>query len=554
MRSLVLDIDIGFGHAGNACAFARDGWSVPEDGFMWSLGPRSTIVLHPAPHDGDYLIALAGRPYLVPPRVTRQHFSIHARGREIGSGSVQESFTTWFAVPGALARAGELALVLSFPDCTSLSHGVSDGRELAIAFFHLRLFRLVEGEAEREGADLAVPAGSQAGGAAGAVLLEATALRQAVDSLMQDGDHAGAADLLGVHAGRAVRGFSSQAREVRDLTRLCLRLEQAEALASIFESVLAITSVSVVFDARASRDPTVVRCHFLACRRVVLVWRCGLSERPADEMAGLLTIASYVLAVLPLLAAYARDGDLAGSCNLTLADEAHARGLAFCGRPPDSTLIPDPVFLFSRGYQKLIADIGAAAMPWEARRAVALWRGSPTGYRGSGSGILDLPRVRLCLLARGAEAAGFIDAGLTGFAQVDGAARGDLEAAGLQRGFVPPERFGDWKYAIDIDGNSNAWAGLFQKLLSGAVVLKVDGEAGWRQWYYDRLSPFENYVPVAADMSDLAAKIRYLVYNDAYARRIGEAGRALALSMDVEREMAAGVAAIARAIIYELAA
>jgi hypothetical protein len=70
------------------------------------------------------------------------------------------------------------------------------------------------------------------------------------------------------------------------------------------------------------------------------------------------------------------------------------------------------------------------------------------------------------------------------------------------------------KYQIDIDGNSSSWPGLFQRLLSGDTVLKVTSNKGWRQWYYDDLLPWENFVPVASDLSDLVEIVDWLVGHD----------------------------------------
>jgi hypothetical protein len=58
---------------------------------------------------------------------------------------------------------------------------------------------------------------------------------------------------------------------------------------------------------------------------------------------------------------------------------------------------------------------------------------------------------------------------------------------------------------IDIDGNANSWDGLFWKLLSNSVVLKV--ESNNSQWYYSQLKPWHHFVPVKADLSDLVEKV-----------------------------------------------
>lgn len=65
-------------------------------------------------------------------------------------------------------------------------------------------------------------------------------------------------------------------------------------------------------------------------------------------------------------------------------------------------------------------------------------------------------------------------------------------------------------------------------------MFKVASPAGFRQWYYDRLRPFEHYVPVNADMSDFAEKIDWARSHPAEARQIAVAGRAFALGLDFE--------------------
>ena len=89
---------------------------------------------------------------------------------------------------------------------------------------------------------------------------------------------------------------------------------------------------------------------------------------------------------------------------------------------------------------------------------------------------------------------------------------------------------------------------LFTKLLTGCPVLKVASRRGLQQWYYDRLRPWINYIPVEAEMEDLADKVLWLRSNDDVARRIGAAGRDLADSLTDPREIAGSAAVFAAAI------
>ncbi|MBN9561921.1 MAG: class I SAM-dependent methyltransferase [Alphaproteobacteria bacterium] len=240
---------------------------------------------------------------------------------------------------------------------------------------------------------------------------------------------------------------------------------------------------------------------------------------------------------VPLFAAYCERAVRApGRLIMNVGDAATVPGLGFCGNDPQFVLVPDNYFLTTRGYAETRNRLNAAAVPWDQRRTVAFWRGATTGVRnGVDAGWHSLPRAQLCILAQSHPER--IDAGFSNIVQLRPGEGEEVEAAGLVRGFSPFEEFARHKYQIDIDGNTNAWAGLFQKLLTGSPVLKVASPRGYRQWYYDRLVPWRNYVPVAPDMSDLVEKIEWLRADDQRARAIGEAGRALAESLTYDAEL-----------------
>ncbi len=242
--------------------------------------------------------------------------------------------------------------------------------------------------------------------------------------------------------------------------------------------------------------------------------------------------------LLPLYLAYARRDPLeTGSVPIYLGDLAGAPGLGFCSAHPDTFLIPDPVFLTLRAYKGSAEAYRQTDIAWEQRAPVAFWRGTTTGQPTEPAlGWRSLPRVRLCEIARQHPA--FFDAGIAGVTQFDDpAVREDITNSGLIRPFVPADQFNRYRYQIDIDGNTNSWPGLFQKLLTGSPVLKIASARGYRQWYYDRLRPWINIIPVAADMSDLVEKLEWLRNHDSAARAIGAAGRELAESLTYESEV-----------------
>jgi Glycosyl transferase family 90 len=242
--------------------------------------------------------------------------------------------------------------------------------------------------------------------------------------------------------------------------------------------------------------------------------------------------------LFPLFADYLRRGaEATGTVDVSLWDTGLVPGLAFCSNKPDQYLIPDNLFISTHAYEPVRCAYRENDVPWQQRHAVAFWRGSTTGQPSEREiGWRSLPRIRLCELGRQND--DLIDAGISEIAQVeDPATESVIRDSGLMRAYLPAAEFNRYKYQIDIDGNTNSWPGLFQKLLTGSPVLKIASPSGHRQWYYDKLREWINFVPVAADMSDLVDKVRWLRDHDDLAHAIGEQGQALALSMDYEGEL-----------------
>ena len=203
-----------------------------------------------------------------------------------------------------------------------------------------------------------------------------------------------------------------------------------------------------------------------------------------------------------------------GTVAINLGDAGHTPGIAFCDNRSGYFLIPDSIFMDARGYSRMRTHFTQHRIPWEKRSPIAFWRGGTSGQITDPKlGWRSLPRVRLCEI--GAGNLDLIDAGITHVAQIDDPQAAEwMGEAGLLRPYVPPESFQQYKYQIDIDGNTTSWPGLFMKLLTGSVVLKVPPRDGFEQWYYDQLQPWVNFVPLQADMSDLGDKVRWLRNND----------------------------------------
>jgi hypothetical protein len=254
----------------------------------------------------------------------------------------------------------------------------------------------------------------------------------------------------------------------------------------------------------------------------------------------------------PLYAAFASSSHHeTGTVIINQADIGSTPGLALCENRPDYFLIPDYIFIPTGGYAHFREVLELNRVPWADRASIAFWRGATTGIPQVADDWRTLERTKLCEIARRHEVIGLFDVGFSSIVQMP---RPEIVeeicGSGLMRTFVSWENWGRYKYLIDIDGNSSPWSNLIQRLLTGSTVLKVESSRGLQQWFYDRLRPWENYVPIAPDMSDLLEKVMWLRRRDDLAQSIGEAGRQLALSMTYEREIERGIHTIASCFRY----
>jgi hypothetical protein len=226
--------------------------------------------------------------------------------------------------------------------------------------------------------------------------------------------------------------------------------------------------------------------------------------------------------------------------------------VSFCSRDRGAILVPDHQFLRSRGYAHYRQFARANQTAWRARSDRIIWRGTSTGHGRIATDELsaDDPglrlRVRLCLRLREVPAT---DAKISAIAQSNDA-RGDAERlgrAGIMGEYISPLAWHGCKFAIDVDGNSNAWSNLFTRLITGCCVLKVASPLNYRQWYYDALEPWTHYVPVKADLSDLVEQIAWCRANADACERIAANGQALATTLSYETEVASAIERISSA-------
>ena len=209
-------------------------------------------------------------------------------------------------------------------------------------------------------------------------------------------------------------------------------------------------------------------------------------------------------------------------------------------------LIPDIYYISGRGFELLRRD-ASSAPAWRDREAKVVWRGSVTGS-GPYAAAEEIPRIKLTLACRDLAAADvrLISVHPT-MHNVFSAERIDevIAERGLKGDWWPMPAFGNYRFAVDIDGHANAW-GLLEKLILGCCILKVDSP--YEQWFYKQMRPWTHYVPIKADLSDLHDKIDWCLSNDDACEWIADNGRRLAAALAFEAELPRSCATIMAAM------
>lgn len=231
----------------------------------------------------------------------------------------------------------------------------------------------------------------------------------------------------------------------------------------------------------------------------------------------------------------ASDGDMASNARF-----------AASVRFPGHVGLPDPHFFQYHGFAAAL-EAGKSAPRWEDRSDDVVWRGGMNGCGWVSFSPQDvdnpavLQRLRMAMRLKGMPG---VDVRIVDV----GPAAADFAALAIRQGLLGnPMAAQSWlgrKFAIDIDGYSNTWSNLLVRMHYGCCVLKVESQFGFRQWYYDELKPFEHYVPVSADMADLAEKIEWVRSRDSEAKAIARRAQALARTLTFETQARRAVAII----------
>jgi hypothetical protein len=71
-------------------------------------------------------------------------------------------------------------------------------------------------------------------------------------------------------------------------------------------------------------------------------------------------------------------------------------------------------------------------------------------------------------------------------------------------------------------------------MLGASCIFKIASREGYRQWYSGHLEPWENYVPVKTDLSDLHEAVHWFGANEEQAKLMAARAREIAVSIDTK--------------------
>jgi hypothetical protein len=132
-----------FGKDGNGHTTLRHGWGDPEDGFVWALGPESTLEVTLPRVPGRVFMELGVEPFVRAPDVPVQRLDIVANGVTLARRRLACPATLLVEIPPNLVRQREILFRLRHPDAASPAKlgGSTDRRELSLQLHTLTLLR-----------------------------------------------------------------------------------------------------------------------------------------------------------------------------------------------------------------------------------------------------------------------------------------------------------------------------------------------------------------------------------------------------------------------------
>jgi len=168
---------------------------------------------------------------------------------------------------------------------------------------------------------------------------------------------------------------------------------------------------------------------------------------------------------------------------------------------PGAFLLPDPHYLVDY-YARLFAELEQFQQPWPQRKPRTVFA---AGDHGESRNLYDPPADRALHPRRL-------------FRDVVVAQQLDVDVY-LGQPFAQHEQLA-YRYIVDVDGYARTWDAWAWKMMSGSTVLAV--ESPWVSFFSEQFSPWQHYVPVANNCSDLAERLAWCHNNETECEAIAQ--------------------------------
>ena len=190
-------------------------------------------------------------------------------------------------------------------------------------------------------------------------------------------------------------------------------------------------------------------------------------------------------------------------------DNFSERIITFCSNNNKDLLIPD--YNFVGNFFKVISELNN--LP-EIKSKLAVFCGNITGldtsrdrYRLFNFGINNENILKLFLIKKPDILRKLNEGQITHFQKFFIRDRNFFEMSKNQLFHrIPLKKMYFFLVQVDVDGVTNSFPSFFHKLYSGRPLLKIRSSLGYRQWYYDRLTPDYHYFDVKSDLSNFKEK------------------------------------------------
>lgn len=164
-------------------------------------------------------------------------------------------------------------------------------------------------------------------------------------------------------------------------------------------------------------------------------------------------------------------------------------------------------------------------IPWKSKLPVAVFRGSSTGL---GTTVQTNQRLKALALAESSDNAGRLDVGITLWnlrprKHITSKYLETIERSSYKTAKkLSLQEQAHYRYILVLEGHVAAYR-LSYELSAGSLIILAESQ--WKLWYGFLLVPFQHYVPVKEDLSDLLQTIDWCRQNDDECKRIAENGR-----------------------------